>query len=214
MLKITCDISPTIENLKFPEIYEEISIGVNEKSGFVTILDTQEAQKQLVQNSQIFAEKLALFPYSTIVEITGGNAIWFYLTLASQLIENGVPFSYNDGKGIFNLSFKEYTIITELNSTEVQILDFSVKPEQVVEGIIQGGYLSGLKATVSGAFVSLTQEQSMIVEQILSNITINSKKVLLTGRGPVWLFLGVMNSLLGQVDSLQYKDVSATYLIK
>jgi hypothetical protein len=205
MLSIKLDLTPNTQS----KVYEDVLI--SENAGQLSIDNSQSSINSIIQNVTNITYFLQLSNLQSSFknfELTGGAPIWAYLSVIQAL--NDFPVLYSDGRSIQNLPISTSHSLNILSdnelNTEVQIIDLSVKAEDITGNIVTNGLFKGTSATIAGGRVSLNDSQAATLDYLFGNLEITSYQVKITGGMPIWIYLTLAKTLFHHGVIVTYDD--------
>jgi hypothetical protein len=205
-LSIQINLSPAsvIQAENFGTVYEGCEI--TEAAGRFTIENPTLAISKVKDNITALTYGIAnaMLKIDTYC-LTGGAPVWSYLSAINALRDQKVV--YSDGRQINSLPIVafEVTLADQLDD-DIQSIDLTINPDWIVDGVISQGYFESVAASVAGGRVSIDGEKELVCMRLMSHIKVNSKTVEVTGAMPIWVYLGLVKSLIVRGIKVVYND--------
>jgi hypothetical protein len=137
--------------------------------------------------------------------ITGRNAGFAYLAATVGFAPTSIIYT---GTGIGDLGIKICNILTSTNEEDVQVIDISAP---MTQGVVTEGLFENVTMDMSSGRANICSTPDSTMTEVLLNLKITGKSVVITGAAPIWLTMSICYSLVSSGITVVYKDVSNSF---
>jgi hypothetical protein len=194
------DLSLQIKVSDNPTIMDGVEIG--EFRGNPTLANPVEAFNAIKSNTQRNGRE------SKGVDklyITGRNGGFAYLATAVGFAPTTIIYT---GTGIEDLRIKTCNILTSTNEEDVQVIDIS---SPMTQGVVTEGLFENVTMDMSSGRANICSTPDTTMAEVLTNLKVTGKTVVITGAAPIWLTMSVCYSLVSSGITTVYKDASNSF---